>query len=364
MRGKSLVALILLAALGAGGYYYWHSERPSADTAAPGAAAAAPGKPPGAMAMPVEARPVRRGTVLRAVEAVGTLRANEAVVVRPELGGRIAAILFQEGQVVRQGEPLVRLESSVYQAELDQARARLNLSRVNYQRQQSLDRRGLASEQERDKARSEMEADEAALALAQARLAKMTVVAPFDGMLGLRLVSMGDYVSPGQDLVNLLDLDPIKVDFRVPEVFLAELRPGQAIEVRVDAFPGQSFEGEVYAIDPQVDVNGRSLLLRARIPNADGRLRAGLFARVNLILERRADALLIPESALVPQGDKQFVYRVVDGKALFTEVAAGRRQGAEVEITSGLSAGDQVVTAGQLKIRDGMPVAPLPAKEG
>jgi len=358
MRSKIPIGLILLAiALTAGGYWYFFlqaSEEPATMAAGPA----------GSSGIPVEVAAVRVGTVNRIVEAVGTLRANESIIVRPEVAGRITEIQFSEGQAVKQGAILVVLEDSISKAELAQAQARLGLSQTNYERMNSLQQQGLGSEQERDRTLSELRVSQAELALAQARLDKTTIKAPFDGVLGLRRVSVGDYVSVGQDLVNLLDIDPIKVDFRVPEVYLSEVQTGQPIEVRVDAFPDETFTGEVYALDPQVDINGRSIVVRALIPNEGGHLKPGLFARVELMVERRPNALLIPEDALVPQGDKQFVFRVVDGKATLTEVATGRHQEAEVEITQGLTADDRVVTGGQLKIRDGAPVTPVERTEG
>lgn len=350
---KTLTVILILALLaGAGAWWYYRPEAPTQTGA---------GGPPGGFAIPVETALVRSGTITRAIEAVGTLRANEAVVIRPEQAGRIDSIRFEEGQRVKAGTPLVTLDASVYEAELEQARARLNLSQTNSQRINSLRGRGLGTEQELDQVRSELRVAQAAVALAQSRLDKMTVTAPFDGILGLRTVSAGDYVSPGDPLVNLLDLDPIKVDFRVPEVFLPEVKAGQTIEVTVDAFPTETFQGRVYAIDPQVDINGRALVLRALIDNPDTRLQAGLFARVELILERRDGALLIPEIALVPRGDQQYVFTVTEGKARLQPVTIGRRQGDQVEITTGLEAQTPVVTAGQLKIRDGASVQALPS---
>ncbi len=352
------IAFIAIVALA--GVAYWYFQH---DSDAPGPTAAA--GPPGGFALPVETAPVREDTLTRAVEAVGTLLANEAVVIRPEVGGRVEQIQFTEGQTVAAGEPLFTLDPSIYEAELAQAQARLGLSQTNSQRISSLRSRGLGTEQERDAALSELRVSQASVALARARLEKMTITAPFPGALGLRRVSIGDYVSPGQDMVNLLNMDPIKVDFRVPEVYLAEVRADQAIEVTVDAFPEETFQGQVYAIDPQVDVNGRALLLRARIPNPQGRLQAGLFARVKLIVARRDKALLVPEDALMPSGDQQSVFKVVDGKAVMTPVTIGLRQGGAVEILQGLAAGDTVITAGQIKLRDGAPVAPpAPEQEG
>jgi membrane fusion protein (multidrug efflux system) len=241
--------------------------------------------------------------------------------------------------------------------------ASLELSRANYDRALDLLQRGAGTTKARDEALAELRADEAGLHLSRARLDKTVITAPFDGVVGLRKVSVGDFVNVGQDMVNLEQIHPLKADFRVAEVYLAAVRPGQRIELAVDAFPGENFAGEVYAIDPLIDESGRSIVLRARLPNEDGRLRPGLFARVTLVLNERNDALQIPEQALVPQGQEQFVFRVVDGKAALTKVAVGIRREGMVEIIEGLGPQDQVVTAGQLKIRDGAPVQPLPPAE-
>ncbi len=353
MRGTTIVAIVLLAALAGGGYVYLQQRGDG--TAADNQPGGGNQRPP----TPVETAEVVSDTVVRQVQTIGTLRANEGVVIRPEQGGRIDEILFTEGESVESGVPLFQLESSIYRAELDQAQARLQQAQTNHRRIASLDRQGLGTEQELDNARAELRVAEAAAELAQTRLAKMTITAPFEGIVGLRHVSVGDYVSPGQDLVNLLDVQPLKVDFRIPEVYLADMRPGQAINLTVDALPGDRIQGEVYAIDPQVDINGRSLVLRARIDNADRRLQPGLFARVELVLERRADVLLVPESALVPEGEAQYVFRVDDGVARRVAVRIGVRRGTEVEVIEGLAVGDVVVSAGQMKLRDGAAVTPV-----
>ena len=312
-------------------------------------------------AMPVEVAAVRLDTVVQKVEAIGTLRANESVMIRPELDGRVVAVHFAEGHRIKQGDMLVTLDASIAQAELDQARAALNLSETNYQRAKKLMQRGAGSVSARDDTLSQLKVNRAAVVLAQARLQKMIIKAPFDGTLGLRKIGVGDYLIPGQDIVNLVNIDLVKVDFRVAEIYLVDVKEGQDIEVRLDALPNEVFAGEVYAIDPQLDVNGRSIVIRAVIPNSDRRLRPGLFARVQLITNRQENARLVPEEALVPQGDKQYVYRVVDGKAVMTEVMLGIRQGTNVVIQNGLAADAMVVTGGQMKIRDGMPVSAIPA---
>lgn len=343
-----VTALLIAAAVGAGHWYL--NLRPD-----PAAAPAAGGSP----SVPVEAAQVRIESVSDEVSAVGTLRSNESVMIRPEIAGRISAINFDEGEPVEVGQVLVSLDDSTHQAELADARAALKLAESNFRRLDELFGKGSITARERDEALARLESTRATLQLSQARLDKTDVDAPFAGMLGLRRVSPGDYVTPGQDLVNLEDIDPIKVDFRIPERYLSSLSTGQLIRVHVDAFPGRSFDGEVYAIDPQIDPAGRSIAIRAYIDNPDLVLRPGLFARVRLIVAERPDAMVVPEQAIVPRGDQRYVFRVVDGKAALTEVSIGQRRGGDVEIVAGLSEGDTVITAGQLKIRDGAPVAVL-----
>jgi membrane fusion protein (multidrug efflux system) len=175
-------------------------------------------------------------------------------------------------------------------------------------------------------------------------------------VIGLRVVSVGDYVKEGADIVNLESIDPLKVDFRVPEVYLRHVQEGQTLTVTLDAIPGKKFEGKVFAVNPLVDAAGRAVVIRAIVRNTDTSLRPGMFARVNLITRAEKEALVIPEQAIVPQGEEQYVFRVVDGKVARVRVEIGQRREAKVEILKGLAANDVVVTAGQLKLRDGMPV--------
>jgi membrane fusion protein, multidrug efflux system len=310
--------------------------------------------------VPVEGVQVTVEPITSEIRVVGSLRSNESVVIRPEVAGRVAEILFDEGQRVAKGAPLLKLDDAIAAAELDQAQAALSLSQANHKRTVELYERKAASAANRDQALAALRADQANLELARARLDKLTLKAPFDGILGLRKVSIGDYVTEGQDIVSLQDIDPLKVDFRIPERYLGSLAPGQSISVIADAFPGRRFAGEVYAIDPLVDENGRAVVLRARLPNDDGALRPGLFASVTLRVGQRENAVLIPEQALVPRGTQQYVYKVANGKATLTPVETGARRNAMVEIVKGLAPGDTVVTAGQIKLRDGTPVSVEP----
>ncbi|HJS31696.1 MAG TPA: efflux RND transporter periplasmic adaptor subunit [Alphaproteobacteria bacterium] len=356
LRSIVAVGTVLAVAAGLGAAYYYMLGQPNG-----GGGSQARGGPPAGFAMPVEAAPVKTGPSQRQVLAIGTLRSNESVIIRPEVAGRIVGIRFNEGAKVKKDEVLIRLDDAIQKAELVQAESSLALARANYERANELLKRGAGTERALDEARAKLRNDEASVALARARLEKLTIVAPFDGVVGLRKVSVGDYVNVGAEIANLEAIDPLKVDFRVPEIFLSSIRPGQKIDVRVDALPDRAFTGEVYAIDPLIDAAGRSIVIRALIANPDDVLRPGLFARVVVTLEARANALWVPEESIVPVGDQHFLFKVVDGKAVYTRVRLGERKRGDVEIVEGLNPGDVVVTAGLLKIRDGMPIAVLPA---
>ena len=361
---RSIVAVVVvLLVAGSGAGAYWKLVMvPQAAALQQGS-----GGPPAGFAMPVEAAPVRIDVAQRQIQAIGTLRSNESVIVRPEVAGRIVAINFQEGQKVRKGQVLVQLDSTFERAELAQAEAMAQLARANFGRADELQKRGAGTQRALDEAQAGIRSAAATVELRRARLEKFTLVAPFDGVVGLRKVSVGDVVLPGHEFVNLEQVDPLKLDFRVPELFLSAIRVGQQVAIAVDAYPGRSFAGEVFAIDPALDAAGRSIVIRARIANADDALRPGLFARVTLTLAERPQALFVPEQALVPQGDRHFLFKLVDGgegKPKVVElvpVKLGERRAGEVEILAGLAPGDQVVTAGVLKIRPGMPVQVIPA---
>jgi membrane fusion protein (multidrug efflux system) len=291
------------------------------------------------------------------INAAGTIRSNEAVVIRPEVAGRITRLNFGDGQPVKKGQVLVEFDSTVNQAEVQQAKAELSIAQANFERNDELARQKFISVRARDESAANVQVLEAKLALAQARLSKLEIKAPFSGIVGMRTVSIGDYVKDGADLVNLEDISSVKVDFRIPEKYAGRVGSGQELEVTIDALPDKPFRAKVDAIDPQVDSAGRSALLRGRIANPEYKLKPGMFARVRLILAERKDALIVPEEAIVPQGDKSSVWKIVDGKAVRIEVKTGMRRDAKVEIVEGLKLGDLVVTAGQMRLsRDGAPV--------
>jgi membrane fusion protein (multidrug efflux system) len=362
MPSKKSASWILIGVVGflaLGGYAYYANRADSGGPKpAPGAEAPAaqPAAPPGSFAVGVETVRVKSAPFQDDVAAVGTLRSNESVILRPEIAGRIAAIHLREGAAVRKGEVLVSLDASTQLAELQQAQANLGLAQANYKRTEELFEKKFVAERARDEAAANLKVLEAAVALAQARYQKTQIRAPFAGVVGIRNVSVGDYVKEGQDLINLEDIATLKVDFSLPQRLLARVKRGQAVEVASDALPGQGFEGEVDAIDPRLDASGRSVALRARLANPQLKLRPGMFVRVRLAFGGERQGLAVPEEALVPSGNDNYVFRVTEGKAQRVKVTIGQRRGAQVEITEGLQAGDEVVTAGQLKLRDGVPV--------
>lgn len=354
---RALLFILAIGVLGGVGYYWKQSA--SSPVQKPPSNAGAGGPPKG---VPVKAGSVRTATISEEVGAVGTLLANESVMLRPEVDGRIAGIHFSEGEGVRKGAKLVTLDASEIEARLAAANAEASLNRGRLKRAEELHGKNFISAQALDEARENLNQSLARQAEAKARLDKMVIVAPFDGVVGLRQASPGAYVKAGQDIARLEGIGTLKADFRVPELYLRKIRVNQAMQVSVDAFPGEAFRGAIYAIEPAVDEQTRTVLLRARIPNPGVRLKPGMFARVNLVLDTRENALLVPEQALVPRGAERYVFRIVDGKAALTRVEIGLRRPGEVEIVKGLTAGEKIVVDGQLRLQDGAPVAVLEEK--
>jgi len=338
------------AAAGAGAGGGGAGPRP-AGGAAPGTAGGGRG-PVG-----VEAARAQSMAITEEVFAVGNLRANESVTIRPEIAGRVVRIGFTEGGLVRKGDLLVELDRSVLLAQVEQARAELDLSKANYDRTADLAERKFVSASAKDQAAANLSVQQAKLRLAEAQLAKTQIFAPFNGVVGLRNFSVGDYVREAADLVVLEDVSQMKVDLRLPERFLGELKPGLSVEMRVDAYPQRVFRAAISALDVQVSADGRALVARGMLANQEFLLRSGMFARARIVLKERGSAVMVPEEAVYPMGAEVFVYKIIDGKAMRARVATGVRRDGKVEITEGVVLGDLVVTAGQIKLaRDGTEV--------
>jgi len=317
--------------------------------------------------MPVKAVAARIAPAVDEVSAVGTLRADEAVTIRPEIAGRVVEIRFVEGQAVARGALLVKLDQSELGAVLASSRAQLKWEEQRLERAEDLRKKSFISQQGLDDQKTSLARARAKLAEDEAKLAKTEMRASFPGVAGLRQVSEGQYVAAGTDIARLEKIDQLKLDFRIPESFVGKLKTGQPIKVLLDAYPDDAFSGAVFAIEPSVDEQTRTVLLRARVANAGLKLRPGMFARVQVRLGVREKAIWIPEAAIVPKGQDITVFRVTagangGGTVDVVRVQTGARKVGEVEIVKGLAAGDLVVTEGTQKVGPGSSVLLLDKK--
>lgn len=313
------------------------------------------GAPPPAMA--VRAVAAKVGPAVDEASAIGNLRADESITIRPEIAGRIVEMPFREGENVKKGARLVALDSAELRAIVASSDAQAKLDQQRFERSEDLFKKGFISQQGLDESRSNLVRARAKLAEDAAKLARTEIHAPFPGVVGLRQVSEGAFVTAGTDIARLEKIDQLKLDFRLPENFIGRLKNNQSVRIQVDAYARDTFSGAVYAIEPGVDEQTRTVLVRARVANTGLKLRPGMFARVYVQLGLREKALWIPEAAIVPRGQDSFVYRVSDGKAALVKVATGVRKVGEVEIVNGLAAGDLVVTEGTQRLGPGGPVS-------
>lgn len=307
-------------------------------------------------AVPVIVKPAELDTFHDRVEAVGSLKANESVVLAANVSERIVELLFDDGQEVQEGDLLVVLEQAEERAAVEAAEAVLAERRAAFGRSSQLQQQQFATAAQLDERRAALQQAEADLDIARARLQDRTVVAPFDGMIGLRDVSLGALVGPGDAIATLSDIEPLKLDFAVPSTFLTALRPGLEINALTPALPGRQFEGVVSSVDTLIDPVTRSITVRAIIPNVDRVLLPGLVMTVQLLKNPR-EALVVAEEALVPYDRRNFVFVILeeDGEpvARRIQVETGARRPGEIEILEGLSPGDRVVVHGTLKLEDG-----------
>ena len=368
---KKYALMALVGVCAASGAAWWlqnkagsSSEGPKpvvSSTATPTAGTGAPAGP--AKVTSVEVAKVTTQTLVDETQAVGSLRSRQGVMLRPEVGGRVKEIFFNDGQRVRKGQVMVQFEDQLQQAQLSQAKAELSIAEANHKRNQELVAQNFISKRSLDESGAALEVARAKMSLADATLQRLKVLAPFDGITGLKQVNVGDYLKDGADMVNIEDMDAVLLDFRLPERFQAKIRAGQKAQLTVDALPGRPFMAMVQAVDPLIEANGRSVGVRGCIDNRQQQLRPGMFARVNAVFGSRDDAMVIPEEAIIPQGGRSFVVKVVAGEkpdSLMSErvaVKTGLRLPGKVEILEGLAAGDTVVTAGHQRLqKDGTPV--------
>lgn len=296
------------------------------------------------------------------LQAAGTLVALNGTAVTTEIGGIVSAIRFESGQAVKAGDVLLQLEATVDKAALEGARAERRLAEVQLERAKDLIKRKAISTSDYDAAKVAFDAAEARVAEKAAKLAQKTIRAPFDGLLGIRGVNLGEYLAPGTRIVSLQALDPIYVDYALPERHLRDLTPGLVVEVHIAAYPDQVFHGRLQAVESGVDRRTRSIALRAILDNRAGLLRPGMFADVATLLPEVDTVITVPQTAISFNTYGNFVYvieRAADGQLIAKrrQVETGRSQKGRVVVSKGLQAGEQVVRVGLVKLRDGLPVA-------
>ncbi len=366
--------LVIVAIVTSGGYWLWQNRDQvplvgaylgSADKQE---AAAKSARPP----TPVDVAIARNGPVIVVLEAIGTAQANEAVTITSEVTGLIQRIRFEEGAKVKKGEALVNIESGVQRAEVAVRTAEIEVRKAQLENIQQLYDRALRLSETKNipearveelaaelkAAKALVHSSEAVLQVARQQLVKRLVVAPFSGQLGIRRVSPGTLIEPNDPIITLDDVSVVKLDFQIPERNLSNVRVGQEITARTDAFPDRIFFGTVVSIDTRVDSVTRAVGVRAAISNHDGALKPGIFLLVELGIDERSDAVLIPEQAVVSDGTANYVYVVTDGEAIRRPIVLGERLPGEVEILEGVTSGEAVIIGGVQKVRDGAKVKP------
>jgi membrane fusion protein (multidrug efflux system) len=314
--------------------------------------------------LPVEVAVARQDTVVDAILATGQVEAIQSAEIRPEVEGRITEILMEEGRVVQKGDPLFKIDDAELSAQVARARAERDLAEQALARTQALLQDKAASASDLERAEATARSARASLQLLEVRLARTTVRAPFGGILGQRLVSLGDYVTTSDPLVTLQTIDPQRISFTVPERYARDVKVGQRVTFRVAALPGEEFTGRVDFVSPAVQLPARTLLIKAVVPNPRRLLQAGMFAETRLATATRPRAVVIPEEAILSIQGTQVVWVVADGKANRRPVTIGVRSPGEAEITSGVEAGEQVVVGGLEMLQDGAPVSPMLVERG
>ncbi len=334
-RRITLILMISALIIAVSYFGYRHFKKP--------ASAAPAGESAQAFAMPVVGMKVEAGKFSEEISAVGTLEANQIAVVKAEISGKVVKVDFAEGKFIKKGQLIAKINDDNYRADYE-------LAKANNKRAKSLFKIEAISREEMETAKSTYE-------LAKSKIEKTRITAPFSGEISFRNINVGDYVKEDVEITKIADLSKVKVEFSVAEKYLSKLKIGQMINLKVDAYPDVEFNGSIFAIDSVVDADTRTVGVKALIGNGLQKLQAGMTAYVNVRLRNKSNALLIPEEAIISGDHKVSVFKIVDGKAKSADVVIGERLDGKVEIVSGISAGDEIVTAGHMKIMDGMAVA-------
>lgn len=289
------------------------------------------------------------------IHVIGTLTAR-SVQITPEIPGHVNSVLFKDGSDVARGMVLVQLDDAVFKAKYESAKAKLSYSENNFRRMELLGKKGVVAQQAIDQAESDLKERKADMDENEVMLNKMKLSAPFDGVVGNSHINPGDYVTVGQNLVTLTDIKHLRIEYNVPEKYLPLLKLGQPVKITASAYPGKIFSATLTFISPTVNAENRSIELYAEIDNSDNLLAPGMFVEASQSLGSTQHAIMVPSRSLMPVMDGAQVYKVVDGKAFSVDVVLGQRTSDDVQITQGLSKSDVVITDGQMKVKNGMPV--------
>lgn len=310
---------------------------------------------PGQRALAVQTHIMTPEPIEHTIQSTGTILANERVDLTSEVSGKITEIKFKEGQPVKKGDLLIKINDAELQARLQKAQYERDLAQSKEERQRQLLAKSGISQERYDETLNELNTFKAEIQLIQAQIDKTEIRAPFDGIVGLRHVSEGSYITPTTPIANLISLHPAKLDFSIPEKYVTAVQPGDAVMYQIQG-SDEIFRGEIYAIEPNIDPETRTLLIRALCPNKEQKVLPGAFAKVDVVLENIEDALMLPSEALIPELGGQKVYIYQAGQAMPRPVETGLRTSQRVQITGGLAPGDTVITSGILQMRPGLPV--------
>lgn len=306
-------------------------------------------------ALPVETFVAEPGLVEDKIKATGTILPNEEVSLRSEVSGMVTEIAFQEGRSVQEGDLLMKVNDSELQAQRTRIGHQISLKEDNVARQRQLVEKGGVSQEEYETTLNELEVLRADLQLINAQIEKTELRAPFDGVIGLRHVSPGSYISPSTEIATLQDVSSVKIEFSIPERYASKIQLGDGIFFAVEGVEGQ-YEGQIYAYEPKISADTRSLTIRARSDNVDGELLPGAFSDIEVVFERIDDALLVPAISVIAQDGEKTVYVYENGAAQPRQVTTGLRTEQSVRILEGLAPGDTVITSGVQQLRAGLEV--------
>ncbi len=350
MKKRYIFYLVLALGLAYLVYYRITENKKIESGGSGGAGASKGGKGKGGNALNVDGIVVKNSDFSSNLEITGSIEANEAITLRSEVAGLVTGIFFKEGSNVSKGTTLVKINDRDIQAQLREALTRQNLSASNENRAKQLLEKGAISQEEYDTSLAELQALKSQAQLIRAQLAKTSIIAPFSGKIGLRNISVGEYLTPNTTIANLLSTNPVKINFSIPEKYVSQLKTNSSISFNIDG-SNKTFTGKVFAIEPGINEQTRTLQIKALAPNGNNELLPGSFAKVKLALTTIKDAILIPTEAVIPVLKGKVVYVSKNGKAQQIPIETGTRTADQILVLSGLNIGDTVLTTGAMALK-------------